>query len=712
MDTTATTVGSDTLSVELQARFQKWLDARKPQEQKFLDAYSDAMRIPRDDDVKDTGAPKAVKSKLFVGSTRGKIRSARAKIKDSLFGSGKMPFDTTPSKEDLKAYADVVEEILTFQLKDMGFKRMLGGGVNALCTYGTSTIFGPFEHTKTHTTADLVPSAGGAMVLGEKKHEYRCPYFEHAPTMDVYPDPEVEDCQKGMGVFWSSWKQMHEIAALAGQDGYNTEAIAFAITQLSPNTTSEGSDRTIDQRANIYRFSKDGRVRLVRYIGLVRRDQLAAWVGQTAEATEPSDPSADQVQDAADVVEVIIIMAGGVVIKADESPYKGGKRPAWRCVYEEVEHEFFGIGIAENNDPHQRVVNASFRLYMEGKAFALLKTCSVDRSKFEVSEDFKLFPGKRYQMRPGLTPDERKTAIIWHDVNDVTDGWERVIELSERFSDDDTGITKYSQGTDSQHLNNTATGISMIMNASSLPMKEVIQNIDEMWIEPALESLIDWNLQNLDPETVRVLLGEKQAALWAQIKQLGKTSFMNWKATGSSTFMVKEILMQKLQGFLQLVMSSPELASKVDSRELLEQIWDSGEIGKESPVLSEEDMGGKGKLPPEVEQTLQQQEQMIQQLEQQLKSKETDSQLKMAKLQSDERIEMQRMTIADRDSLVRATMAHAQEELLSAQVDKTQADTAAALVAAQLAPQEHLLSVAEALNEAERTDAISKDQTS
>lgn len=698
-------VGSDSLSVELQRQFEQWLRARKPQEEKFLAAYSDSMRIPRDDDTKDTGVSKAQKSKLFIGSTRGKIRSARAKIKDSVFGSGKMPFDTSPTNEQLKKYSDVMEEILTYQLKDMKFRGMLGGAINSLCTYGTSVLFGPFEKMKTHTEAGLVAGDDGTMILGENKHEYRCPYFEHGATMDVYPDSEVADTQEGRGVFWSSWKQPFEVASWKDQPGYNKDAIEYAVTQISTTSTSEGSDRTKDARANIYRYSSDGRVRVLRYIGIVRRADLDAWTGDPEKPGESETSS--QERNESEMVEAIIIMAGGVVIKADESPYKEGRRPSLRCVYEEVEHEFWGVGIADNNEPNQKVINAAFRLYMEGKAFALLKTMSIDRSKFEAGEDFKLFPGKRYQMRGGLTPDERKTAIIWHDVQDVTQGWENVIDLSERFSDDDTGITKYSQGTDSSHLNNTATGISMIMNASSLPMKEVIQNIDEMWIEPAVESLIDWNIANLEPETVKVLLGEKQAALWAEIKNFGKTSFMNWKATGSSTFMVKEILMQKLQGFMQLALGNPITAPLVDARELLEQVWDSGEIGKESPVLDEETLKNKQQgpqIPPEVEDTLHKQEAMIQDLEKKLSDQGADQSMKMEKLRSDERIKMRELEIRDRDSLVKANEATANVDLTHAQTDLTQAQTAETLVSAQLAPSKHLLDVAEAENEAQRTE--------
>ncbi len=684
----APVAGQDSLSVWLQAQFQRWCDSRKPQEEKFLVNYADAMRIPLDGDTKETGISKSQKSKLFVGSTRGKIRSARAKIKDSLFGSGKMPFDTTPTNEKLKAYADTVEEILTFQLKDMGYRGMIGGAVNSLCTYGTTTIFGPFERQKVHTSADMLPDETGQLRLAERQYPYACPYFEHAPTMDTYPDPEAADTQTGTGVFWSSWKRPDEVRTWAEMDGYNADAIDFACTQLSNNSSGEGSDRTTDERANVYRFSRDGRVRVLRYFGLVRRLDLAAW-SPDGDGIEPIEPEANGWEDQ-DMVEAVIIMAGGVVIKASRSPYKEGRRPSYRCVYEEVEHEFYGVGIAENNEPHQRVVNAAFRLYIEGKAFALLKTCSIDRSKFLAAEDFKMYPGKRFEMRPGLTPEERRAAIIWHDMIDVTQGWENVIAMSERFSDDDTGITKYSQGTDSQHLNNTATGISMIMNASSLPMKEVIQNIDEMWIEKHIEALVDWNFENMSVEAVQVLLGETQAQKWAEILKFGKTSFMNWKATGSSTFMVKEILMQKLQGFMQLALGNPLTAPMVDARELLEQVWDSGEIGKESPVYDEETLKqkqGGPQIPPEIQEALGKQEELIKQQEEALASRDQETQIKMAEIASRERLESQRIMIQDRDSRVNA-------EKVLADVDLTEAKTVTEIVKAGLMPEQAAIDAA------------------
>lgn len=564
------------LSGTLHKQFGDWLERRKPQEEEMLRAYQDNMRIARDDDTKDVGTSKAQKSKIFIGSTRSKIRSARAKIKDALFSGGAFPFDTKPSNEKLKAFADTVEEILSYQLEEGEARKVLSTGVGTLALYGTGFIFGPFVKTKNYTTVE--PSEAG---LKEVSQEYDCPYYEHARTMDVYPDPEAEDVRQGNGIYWASRKQPEFIKSLKGQPGYSGEAIDRAVQEKVSSYTDQGSDRTDSARMNLYRYTREGRVWFVRYFGLVTKRELAQWKAEAGNAGEASSDDDER-------VEAIVIMAGGQVIKAEENPYKEKKRPVRRCVYEDVEHEMWGVGVAKNNDPHQRVTNAAFRLFIEGKAYALLKMCSVDRSKFELTEDFKFFPGKRFLMKPNLTPEERKEAIIWHDTQDVTEGWESVIALSEKFSDDDTAITKYTEGNDGDHLNKTATGISMIMNASSLPLKEVLSNIDEMWIEDMVESLLDWNMDHLEPETVRMLLGEKQAEIWRQVKEYGKTNFMEWFATGSQTFMAKEVLMHKLQGFLQIVAANEHLSQYVDLRELLQQVWDAGQMSKESPVFDEE----------------------------------------------------------------------------------------------------------------------------
>lgn len=588
---------SDPLAIWLAGRLKDWEQSRQPQEVKLLECYQDVMRIAREGDTAGTGTSKARKAKsLFIGSTRNKVRSARAKINDALFGNGQMPIDTEPTNEQLAPYADALETIICDQLERGGFKDAIRAGVNMLAMYGTGFLFGPFVKQDKHIETGVDTSSGFPQLM-ENVRPFDLPYFEIGNTLDVYPDPDAKDAQEGAGLFWVSHLSPHTVAEWAKDPSYENVGDALKCTTTARSET--GSDQAESIRGNISYWSKGGRIKVARYFGKVPKQHLSG-----AQEGEQADPN--QIEE---YVDAVVIMAGGVVVKKSESPYK--KRPAYRAVYEAVEYEMWGVGVAENNAPHQKTVNAAFRLFMDGKGMALLGTKSVDRSKFMPTEDFVKYPGKVYQFRPGLTVDERNSAIIEHTEPDITGGWLDVIKVSEDFSDNDTGITKYTQGNDSQNLNKTATGISMIMNASSLPIKEVLQHIDSQWIECAVESIIDWDLKYLEVETVRMLHGDKIAAAWDQIKKFGKTSFMNWKATGAQTFVQKEVLMQKLQNFLAISMGNPALAADIDSRELLSQVWDAMEIGKESPIRQEE---GDPKA------MAQQMQQHIQQLEGQLKT--------------------------------------------------------------------------------------------
>jgi hypothetical protein len=579
----------------LEQRLVEWERARKPQEQKLLECYQDVMRIAREDDTSGTGAARAKKAKgLFIGSTRNKVRAARAKICDALFGNGKLPFDTTPTNEQLAPYADTVETILTEQFGRMGLKGLLKTGVNTLATYGTGFMFGPLvrQEELCETSVDM---GSGRPVLKETKFPFDLPYFELANTLDVYPDPEAREVAKALGVFWVTMESPHTVGAWKADKSFSN--IDQALIGAGDNGNETGSEIATQRRGNVEFWHQNGRIKVARFFGKVPKAKMP----KTGQA-DPLAVEAEDTEDSTELVDVVAIVAGGVVVKVTESPYR--KSPALRCVYEAVEHEMWGVGVGENNAPHQKVTNAAFRLFMEGKGMALLGTATVDRSKFLPTEDFRKYPGKVYQTKPNLSAEERKEAIQHHLEPDITGGWIDVIRMSEQFSDDDTGITKYSQGDDASHLNKTATGISMIMNASSLPTKEVIQNVDEMWIEEIVERTLDWNLKYLEVETVEKIHGPEVAQRWAEIKEFGKTSFMDWQATGTASFMQKEVLTNKIRAFAEFALSNPLTAQKVDVTELLQQTWDVMEIGRESPIL-EADKG----LPPEAQGQMEQMQQ-------------------------------------------------------------------------------------------------------
>lgn len=568
---------TDLISNKLLALLDKWRSARKPQEKKMVNLYADYMRIARAGDTAGSGLAKAGKStNVFVGSTRNKVRSARAKIKDTLFGGkNDLPFDLKAKSEEFEPFTETMEIILRQQLKDGDVIKGIKRGLTTLSVYGSGDLLGPFVRENMKKEVMLETDELGNQVIIENEKRYNEPYYKLARPLDIYPDPDADCPMTGSGFFWVT--RMLPSAIREEFKGKKYKNVSESLKGLSSERKIEGADLLSEQRGNIVPEQSDGRVEVIRFFGEVS-ERLLSNVQD-----DGSDTNFTTIN-----VESVAVIVGTTTIYAEKSVFD--KRPIRRAIWEDGDDEMYGVGVAENNEPHQKIINAAFRLYLDGKAFALLPALKIDRSAFMPSEDFLWYPNKVFQHKPGLSPEQKDASFKMHVLPDVSNGWERVIQMSEEFSDNDTSVTKYTQGNESKSLNKTATGISMIMNAASLPLKEVMTHIDDMWIEPCLADLVEWDLEYLEVETVKLLHGEEHAQRWAIIKQFGQSEFMTWKATGSSTMMLKEVLTNKLQGFMAIVGGNPLMSQIVDLRDLLEEVWESLELGMKSPVKTEEEL--------------------------------------------------------------------------------------------------------------------------
>ncbi len=65
-----------------------------------------------------------------------------------------------------------------------------------------------------------------------------------------------------------------------------------------------------------------------------------------------------------------------------------------------------------------------------------------------------------------------------------------------QLADEQTGIPSYSHGqTGVQSMTRTASGMSMLLGASSLNIKTVVKNLDDFLLRPLGEAFFQWNMQ-------------------------------------------------------------------------------------------------------------------------------------------------------------------------------------------------------------------------
>lgn len=157
--------------------------------------------------------------------------------------------------------------------------------------------------------------------------------------------------------------------------------------------------------------------------------------------------------------------------------------------------------------------------------------------------------------------------------------------------------------------------------------------------------------------------------------------------------------MNKMNGFLQLVSGNPVLANLVDMRELLDQVWQAGQIGSESPVYDEETLKNNQAQGPQ-QQAHQAAQQAIDGVKQQAQQaiKEAQDQATAAQQKADQARQQEEYRLADlaareKDAdrkhelakmaiLERVKDAGAETHLAQAQIDKLQAETISVLAQA------------------------------
>jgi hypothetical protein len=578
----------DSLSSWLSEQLKRWKDARLVQEEEFTEAYLDRERIAREGDVKGSGQAKTKKTKkLFVGSTRSMIRSRRAQILDIMFGGGRMPFDVRSRKkgEQWAKLGECVRDILIWQFTDMNIHGTMAKGVNCLCTYGTSHLTGPFvEDAELANTSMRQDDTAGRWQIIDEKIQYKRPYFAYASIWDTYPDPVSTNESDGLGNFWVTYPRTEQLARLQSNPNYRN--VKQALANRKQIQVNEGSNIPKSYRANLNpAIVDDTRAEFSRYYGMIPKRFLLEWAANGRPLTDQA------VSDMDVMVEAVVFSINGVVVNVGLMENIGyQRRPIYRCVFEGSEEEYYGVGIAKNNEPHQKVTNGTFRVFTEGKGLSMLGMFAVDRHKFRNGAKFKISPGFVGDFIDGLTPEDKRTAIQQFKFEDVTRGATELLSVSQQMAQEDSGVTKYNMGTDASHLNDTATGISLILKQANLPLREVMLHIDEQWIIPMIEALIEWNLKNLKPEVVEAVFDEEKAAYWAMIQELGNVDFLQFEAIGTTTYLAKEVLFNKLTGFLGIIGTSPELASYVKLETLIREIWRASEIGKADIVLSDEEI--------------------------------------------------------------------------------------------------------------------------
>tara|TARA_R110002124_G_scaffold91193_8_gene232279 strand:- start:10412 stop:12589 length:2178 start_codon:yes stop_codon:yes gene_type:complete len=458
------------------------------------------------------------------------------KLEENLVdGPGVSPADFTisPAKDSSRR----MEKLIHDQIEESNGSSEIRNALFESSLFGTGIIKGPFNFNKTLNKWD---EEDGERIYNPV--DVRVPRIEFVSIWDFFPDPNATNIDECEYVFHRHKMNKTKVRSLAKMPYFDKDAIREALSE-GPNYEEKEYETALKDNQHTEEYGS-GMFEVVEYWGVMDAE-YARQVGM--EISEDVDDL--------DEVQINAWMCNGKLLRAVINPFTPFRLPYHAFPYERNPYSFFGIGVAENMDDSQKIMNGHARMAIDNLALSGSLVFDVDETALVGGQTMEIYPGKIFRRQAGVPG----TAINGLKFPNTSHENMMMFDKFRQLSDEQTGIPSYSHGmTGVQSMTRTASGMSMLLGAASLNIKTVIKNLDDFLLKPLGESYFEWNMQFLDSE-------------------IGVEGDLEVKATGTNSLMQKEVRSQRLTTFLQTI-QNPAVAPFIKIQKLITELAISLEL--------------------------------------------------------------------------------------------------------------------------------------
>jgi hypothetical protein len=462
------------------------------------------------------------------------------------FEAGPAPdLKTMPQIEPAEEAARSMEKLIHDQLEETHAISVMRHVLFEMCLLGTGVLKGPFNYEQ--SVHQWVLDDSGERVYQPKSK--LVPRVEAVSCWDLYPDPDAITIDDADYVIQRHVYTRSQLRDLINRPFFRKSAIK-EILAGGPNYETRSYETALYDRENQEEFNKN-RFEVLEYWGTIDKALV-----EEAGIEMPEDISNDL-----DEVQVNAWVSNGQILRLVLNPFTPARNPFMVCPYEINPYQFFGVGIPENMDDAQTIMNGHARMAIDNLALAGNLVFDVDETMLVPGQDMTVYPGKIFRRQSGQTGQ----AIHGLKFPNTAPENMQIFDRFRQLADESTGIPSYSHGqTGIQSTTRTASGMSMLMGAAALNIKTVIKNVDDYLLRPLGETLFHWNMQfNADIPNIQ---GD-----------------LDVKAQGTSSLMTKEVRSQRLMTFMQ-VASNQFLAPFVKWHSIIKEIAKSMDVDPDQLV--------------------------------------------------------------------------------------------------------------------------------
>ena len=587
-------------------RYSKASTSRETEEQRWVKAYRNYRGL-YGSDVQFTSTEK---SQVFVKVTKTKVLAAYGQIVEVLFGSNKFPISIDPttlpegvaesvnfetntdmqkaksdfSPEDMKLLpgetstdlrerlaglekklspviaelkegtggtatevtihpamisAKKMEKKIHDQLEESNANKQLRVAAFECALFGTGVMKGPFAVDKEYPNWSEE---------GEYEPIYKTvPQTSSVSVWNFYPDPDAANMDEAEYVVERHKMSRTQLRSLKNRPFFRKNSIDTAVN-MGESYTKEWWEQVMEddsQESNAERF-----------------EVLEFWGNVDTEVLEGHDVDIPKELKDMDQVSVNIWVCNGQVLRLVMNPFTPSIIPYYSVPYEVNPYSMFGVGLAENMDDTQTLMNGFMRMAVDNAALSGNMLIEVDETNLVPGQDLSVYPGKVFR-RQGGAPGQ---AIFGTKFPNVSNENMQMFDKARVLADESTGFPSFAHGqTGVSGVGRTASGISMLMSAANGSIRNVIKNVDDYLLGPLAKAFFHFNMQfDYDPE----IKGD-----------------LDVKARGTESLMANEVRSQRLMQFLQVV-QNPVLAPFAKMDYIIREIAKSMDLDPDKLVNS------------------------------------------------------------------------------------------------------------------------------
>ena len=413
--------------------------------------------------------------------------------------------------------------------------------------YGAGILKGPLVERKSIKHWTRVE--GGEFAI--TKRSVVAPFLEHTPIWDYFPDMTARSLWESD--HQSQWHPMprFKVLQLAARPDFNSSRLR-SILASSPDGDAQWQPWEIDM-FKIGRFdpSQVAPQPHQRY-GLMESWFLSDAADLAREGIElPEEFRGRPIEGYA-----WWIYNTGQIVKVTINPFDKQTRPFSFYVPDPEEGRLYGNSIPYSVRDTAQLFNASARMMVDNAARAVMPQVEMDKRRIAGNRDpLNMYPGRVWFAEEAIMgnnqPAIRTVEFPLHAATFL-----QIANVAKSWMDDASAIPSFTHGDRSPGVGRTVGGLSLLMGAANVMLKEPLRAWDECF-ERFLLLLYDWFMQfDEDPEI--------------------KGDFtVNVKGTHS--ILAKEFKVEKLDSFLGRV-SNEFLAPYVDFHELIMEIGEAMEL--------------------------------------------------------------------------------------------------------------------------------------